>query len=377
MINPEPRNALHFVPGLSFSCTGCGKCCNNDWSLPVTQKKAESIEKTELYQQKVREGYQPLQVVGEAIILGTKENGGCVFLDGPLCEIHRDIGADEKPLTCQLFPLNLVSTPDGTHVSLSFACPAVLSGVGPPIDERREWLTDFIKTEDDIPPLSEVGDIVQVTANLEWSYSDYLILEKKLLDGIDDSLCPQGLVNWACILLEDGEELGAEGFSTLPVSSLLEHALFMLDIFGRTVVSIMELDTTPEEREAYIAALSEDNLTRSFKTGASFLSFGYYRPPSEMARNVLVKFMRSQIQGKRLLTGDTVASRLLAFGTGIAIICYYLESQARESGTLHFSFEQLERAFTLVEENLLTHSHDLEPFFLRFEEALLQMLVEA
>ena len=362
MTTTEPPRALHFVPGLRFSCTGCGKCCNSDWALPVTEKKATSLEKTELFQRKVRQGYEPLKVVDETIILGTRENGGCVFLDGPLCEIHRDIGAEEKPLTCQLFPLNLVSTPDGIHVSLSFACPAVISGVGPPIDERWEWLSGFLAMEDDNPPMSEVGETVLIAKEQEWSYADYLVLEAKLLEAIDDSLCPEGVLNWACQLLEDGPTLGAAGFSVEKTSSLLGQAVSLLDIFGRTVIGIMELDTSPEEREQFINGLAEESQSRSVKTGAHFPSFSYYRPPSEMARNLLIKFMKSQIQGKRLLTGETVVSRLLAFGTAIAVVCYYLEAQARESGSLHFSFEHLERAFTLVEENLLTHSQDLRAF---------------
>ena len=371
MTAKESNRTIHFVPGLRFSCTGCGKCCHNDWDLPVTKTKAESIGQTDLFKQKVREGYLPLQLVSDDLyILGSRPDGGCVFLDGELCEIHRDIGPDAKPLTCQLFPLNLVRAPDGYHVSLSFACPAVLAGVGPPIEERRSWLTGFVATDDDIPPLTRVIDDVSLSANLDISYADYLRLESELLGCLDDSLCPQGLVNWACTLLEGG----LAQFSPMKVSDLLPEALDLLDVFSRTIVGIIELEVSPDEREAYIQALATDFAGRSNKLDVSLPVFSYYRPPSEMCRTSMVRFLRSQFAGKRLLTGSSVVSRLLAFATGLAILCYYVEAQARETGSLHFSFQQLERAFALVEENILTHSDDLDPFFDSYENALLRMM---
>ena len=367
-------SSIHFVQGLRFSCTGCGKCCHNDWDLLVTKEKAESIQETELFAEKVRQGFTPLRVLDELFVLGTRDTGGCVFLDGELCELHRDLGPESKPLGCQLFPLNLVQAPDGYHVSLSFACPAVLAGVGTPIDERREWLSKFITSENDIPPLCVVPEQISVSLHREIPYNEYLELEAKLVACLDDSLCPQGIINWACTMLEEGPKFSVDAWSPLKVCPLLEEALQLLDLFGRSIVGIMELEGSPNEREAYIQSLTEDYLGRSLRTGAAFPNFAFYRPPSEMARAVIVKFFRSQFLGKRLLTGQTVVSRLLAFGTALAVICYYLEAQAREYKSLHFSFEHLEKAFAIVEENVLTHSEDLEPFFLKYEEALAEIL---
>jgi Fe-S-cluster containining protein len=364
---------IHFVPGLHFSCTGCGKCCRNDWDIPVTQKKAQSIRGTELFQKKSKDGFIPLKMIDDSLVLGRRPTGGCVFLaDDELCELHRDLGGDSKPLSCQIFPLNLVKTPDGLHVSLSFACPAVLAGVGLPLEETRDWVASFVEVDDDIPPLTMTSDPVSLSANCEISYSDYLELESRLLDCLDDSLCPQGLVNWACGLLESGPEL--ENFSPLRVSSLLSEALGLLDVFGRAVVGIVELPDSHDEREDYMQALATDYAVRSNRLGIPLPSFAYYRSSSKMTRDVVLKFVRSQIAGKRLLTGPSVVSRLLAFGTGLTVLCYYIEAQARKTGTLHFSFQQMESAFTLVEENILTHSDDLEPYFDSYEEALTRMI---
>ncbi|MFA5507713.1 MAG: YkgJ family cysteine cluster protein [Vulcanimicrobiota bacterium] len=365
---------IHFVPGLHFSCTSCGKCCKNDWDLIVTKGKVESIQKTELYAQKVREGYAPLRVLEEVVVLGTTEDGSCVFLDGTLCELHRDLGEDSKPLGCQLFPLNLVRTPDGFHVSLSHACPAVLAGVGAPLPAQREWLTRFITNVEELPPLAAVGEKVWISDLCEVPYCDYLLLETKLLEFIKDDIYPQALINWACTILEQGASFSASDFSPGRICTMLEEALELLDIFGRAIISILELESGHEERELYSQGLIEDGVSRSHRTGAAFPPFNWYPPASEMTRATLIKFVRSQIQGKRLLAGQTVVSRLLAYGTGLAIICYYLEAQAREFGSLHFSFQHLEKAFSIVEENVITHSDDLERFFVKFEEALLEIL---
>jgi len=38
----------------------------------------------------------------------------CVFLDSDnLCIVHKAAGIEAKPITCRLFPLHVVQTPDG------------------------------------------------------------------------------------------------------------------------------------------------------------------------------------------------------------------------------------------------------------------------
>ena len=70
--------------------------------------------------------------------------------------------------------------------------------------------------------------------------------------------------------------------------------------------------------------------------------------------------------GKRLLIG-TVASRLLALVCGIAILLFYSEAfQSQGEG----EEAALDRAFTLVESELLSHTRSFDGFFVEFEEAL-------
>ena len=52
--------------------------------------------------------------------------------------MHATHGSDAKPLACRLFPFTFVATPTEVRVSLSFACPAVIDGEGPPLAEQRD-----------------------------------------------------------------------------------------------------------------------------------------------------------------------------------------------------------------------------------------------
>ena len=59
---------------------------------------------------------------GAAAILATA-SGACVFYDGRLCEIHRDLGPAVMPVACQQFPRIALRDGRGTLVTLSHFCP--------------------------------------------------------------------------------------------------------------------------------------------------------------------------------------------------------------------------------------------------------------
>ena len=63
-----------------------------------------------------------------------------------------------------------------------------------------------------------------------------------------------------------------------------------------------------------------------------------------------------------------MSTRMLA--TSVSVLLYYLKIKTEASQSLHFSFEDLEWGFDLIETNILTHSSDLEELFLEYERAL-------
>jgi hypothetical protein len=59
---------------------------------------------------------------GAAAILATA-SGACVFYEGRLCEIHRELGPSAMPVACQQFPRIALRDRRGTFVTLSHFCP--------------------------------------------------------------------------------------------------------------------------------------------------------------------------------------------------------------------------------------------------------------
>src|SRR5690606_15666842 len=86
-----------------------------------------------------------------------------------------------------------------------------------------------------------------------------------------------------------------------------------------------------------------------------------YLPGAEicqLARDVLRRYARSKIWGKNLLTGPTLAVRLLLLVLSLEILIYYYLARNKQHGSLHFDPINLEWSFDLVETDFLLH-HEL------------------
>ena len=124
-----------------YTCTGCGECCGG-WSVPLLPGEADRFRAQAA-------ALVPAERLGRAV--GKARRGGatvetlagpgsrCVALaDDRRCGVHAAYGAAAKPLGCRLFPFTFVATPADVRVGLSFACPAVIDGEGPPLETQRE-----------------------------------------------------------------------------------------------------------------------------------------------------------------------------------------------------------------------------------------------
>lgn len=341
----------------------------------MSESKAAWLKSTDLYQKKVDQGYVPLRVLDDGThVAANHDNGRCVFLDDDnLCEVHKHYGAECKPTVGLLFPISLVNTPGGYYASASFSCPAVLGGIGPPLKEQREQLVELIAREDDPAPQLMISDTIQLTQTSTISWERYLELEDTLSEAFEEDVSPTMFLRWAVLILENVKAFGEfqlESFEPKAQSALLGEALSMLPIFLRAAIGMIEEPKDLEAREGILECLEREEQVVSQKMGGVFPPLGYYPPRNQMARGVILRFLRSQIEGKRLLAGESVVSRLLAYGTGLTLIWYYLETQAQQQKVYRFSFDHLEVAFSEVEENILTHSNDLDVFFNYYEETL-------
>lgn len=89
-----------YKEGLSFSCTGCGKCCTGAPGY-VWVGEAEIVEMAKFLEIEPKEFIQKYtrSVFGRFALLENKSNYDCVFLKDKLCKIY---GA--RPQQCRKFP---------------------------------------------------------------------------------------------------------------------------------------------------------------------------------------------------------------------------------------------------------------------------------
>ena len=154
---------LILPPGIRYECIRCGRCCR---TLEVTLTEAEhaalaghawAAESPELTPRRLYarirrpRGKQTWR-------LRPEPGGACRLLteDG-LCRVHAELGLAAKPYAGRLFPFTFVRTPVGTYVGVRFNCPAVVRGIGPPLEERRgdlrRLLDEYVRTY--APPAAE------------------------------------------------------------------------------------------------------------------------------------------------------------------------------------------------------------------------------
>jgi Fe-S-cluster containining protein len=116
---------LH-LPDLRYECIHCGYSCG---ALHVELSEQEARGLTEI---------EPASVVerDERSWLRKEGCGSCHFLvegEEGRCRLHSDRGAAAKPRACREFPFRAVSTPGGLFVGASFACQAIVAGIGPQV----------------------------------------------------------------------------------------------------------------------------------------------------------------------------------------------------------------------------------------------------
>ncbi len=139
---PATAEPILWPPGRDpprHACQGTGTCCGATFLGPLTPADRKRVEALRFGSrvrhgvvQRLGPGVEPVDpVVFETAQVGGKdhlgmargEDGRCVAQgDDHLCDIHREHGADAKPVACRLFPLRFHRSPLGVHVSLILAC---------------------------------------------------------------------------------------------------------------------------------------------------------------------------------------------------------------------------------------------------------------
>jgi Fe-S-cluster containining protein len=146
-----------------FTCAQCGRCCRRT-TVPVTAGEAKAYRSAGAVRWFSDErGSQaaeldPFEAIpGHAPLLRIRKraDGGCGFLSPEgLCRIHQEMGADRKPIACQVFPFSFHPSDADVTVSASFACPTIVANDGVPLRSQvRElrvlhsaWMREYPET---------------------------------------------------------------------------------------------------------------------------------------------------------------------------------------------------------------------------------------
>lgn len=123
-----PQSSLRVRPGARFTCHGDGLCCTDVHALgPVSEKEAGVLSAIHPEIVTLHHGDR---------VLGTRDDGACMFLGAGRCELHAALGPSVKPLSCNQFPFILVSTPVGARVVTEHRCPCRTLGAREPLSSE-------------------------------------------------------------------------------------------------------------------------------------------------------------------------------------------------------------------------------------------------
>lgn len=181
-----------------YTCTGCGECCGG-WSVPLLDGEADRFraqaatlvpaERLTHAVGKARRGGVTVETLAGP---GTR----CITLaEDKRCLVHATHGAEAKPLGCRLFPFTFVATPADVRVGLSFACPAVVDGEGPPLAEQRDDIAGLHAAIATSPYQLRVEPTVALLPGRDLAWAD----AARLLDDVAAALAAGGtLVERIC-----------------------------------------------------------------------------------------------------------------------------------------------------------------------------------
>lgn len=304
--------------------------------------------------------------------MARKPDNSCTFLDQDnLCELHRELGGERKPLVCQTFPYLLTETPDGIFITLSYACPAVSEGMGPEVEQQRAYLEQMIASRgEEMPQAPPVAQTVEITRDHGMAWNDYRMLEEELLAGLSQRDPVSSLLGAAVHLIwaepEGDFQRPPGGFGLARPYNFAGFDRQLASMVSCNLLSITEDVTDPQERARLGSFLWNGGHHPSTRFGLVLPAFQLSQPASASAQERVARYLRGAIFGKRLLLGSVV-SRLLALTCGVAILLFYVEAFTANGDDEATAFD---RAFTLVESELLSHTRSFDGFFLEFEEAL-------
>lgn len=359
-----------FQPDTYFTCTSCGKCCRSGFEIPVQADKARLIKTSEPYQKLNKAGYQPLEVVsGQVHLLSYNESGACHFHQDDRCALHAAHGLEYKPVICQMYPFNFVPTPDGVFVSTLFSCPAVLAGLGEPVQQQEPDLQAlWNQHKEKVPAFPPIRKHILVTAESTVTWPQYLELERLFLNAYRDHDPVRFLFNSACRLVRPDPE-NTRFKKALKDKNELFESLF--EPFVWQVLCYLEEREAHPNLDEFFECLQLGSPAYSQRLGMEIPPFEISKPDSQLESLAITRYVLNQWHGKLLLIGPSMVSRLVLVAAAMAVVLFDLKVLKEAEGVRHFSYDALELAFEVCEEKIVSQSNDLEPLLVEIEEIML------
>ena len=368
--------SVHVSPDQNFSCHSHGNCCTSGWRVRVAEDEVQKVESTEAFKSSKREGYQPIAVIDDIRQLGRREDNSCVFHSEGGCDIHREKGAEMKPSVCQNFPYNMVNTPDGFFVSLSFSCPSVLKDLGESLSNQVGELKNIISESPYIDSSKDLSEQkVTITHDCQVSWKEYLKHETVLSESIKGEDFIYELLAasvYFASLAHQAESDNSSLSGNADLAETLGSAVELLPLFVLNSISVLEEPKNADSRAELVERLLQGEALSSTLLSKQLPPFRFCSPRNDIIKNTFKRYIQNLIWGKRLITGPSVVTLLLLLATALSTALYYLEAGLGEHKTP--DDKDLEWAFTFIEKEFMTHNTELIPMFSEYEKAILAYL---
>ena len=159
----------------AYQCRQSGACCSAGWTIPFDREELDATRVLAL-----RSG--TIRASGDGGVAAIAEDGRCSFLetDGErhACAIHRAGGHAALPLTCRMFPRQVLHDARGTFISLSHFCPTALALlfdddhpvaiVDAPLPLAGDGTLDGLDARDVWPPVLRPGVMMDLDSYAQW-----------------------------------------------------------------------------------------------------------------------------------------------------------------------------------------------------------------
>ena len=183
---------LHFPYGHNYDCVQCGRSCSYYGTIPVEDRVVETLSQHPL-------GLRVAETHGSAfhkrddgttvMHMVAAQDPTCVYLDqDKLCKIHAELGAAAKPTTCQQYPFQFTSTPDGLFVGASFFCTSIRENSGRPMYEHSLEILENLLPQ---AIITQVPDPIPLDSHRTLSWEQYRQLESRFHQLELDQACAQ------------------------------------------------------------------------------------------------------------------------------------------------------------------------------------------